>query len=150
MGKKARDQLKAVSRAFGRDWWKLQRISPEKFKCITLTGDILLFRSHGNVPQIIRTFSGGRFDHVGLLLKLAGGEIGILEATGNQGVGLCTWSEFLENGWEQLYPEMAVRRVVFPRTTERLVALQNWVGEVLGKPYGLSIGRMMQKNSISA
>merc|ERR1712039_362431 len=101
-------------------------------------------------PKIIRAASGGgRFDHVGLILKLDGGAIGLLESTGNVGVGMVTWEEFVENEWQNLYPELALRRVTFPRTAQRVTALQTWCAGVMGKPYGLTVGKLMQRNSIS-
>eukprot|EP00405_Crypthecodinium_cohnii_P010772 CAMPEP_0206426078 /NCGR_PEP_ID=MMETSP0324_2-20121206/4165_1 /ASSEMBLY_ACC=CAM_ASM_000836 /TAXON_ID=2866 /ORGANISM="Crypthecodinium cohnii, Strain Seligo" /LENGTH=520 /DNA_ID=CAMNT_0053890967 /DNA_START=82 /DNA_END=1641 /DNA_ORIENTATION=- len=131
-------------------WWKVKSITPGKFSLIARTGDILLFRSPGTLPQLIRTASGGRFDHVALLLRLDGGRIGLLEATGNQGVGLCSWDEFVGNEWYQIYPEIALRRVSFERSEDSLTELQQWAGRVLGKPYSLSIGKLMQRKSISA
>lgn len=136
---------------FGRRrWWKVRRISPSKFQRVAQTGDILLFRSTGGAPKVIRTASGGRFDHVALVLKLADDEIGLFEATGNLGVGLCTWQEFLENEWQALYPELALRRVRFPRTAERLSALEAWCSEVNGRPYGLTLSKLRQRASVSA
>lgn len=143
-------KVPAELETFGRLWWKVDRISPEKFADLANTGDVLLFRSAGALPKLIRGASGGRFDHVALLLRLADGELGLLEATGTEGVALCTWSEFVENEWQNLYPEMALRRVRFERSRERLTALQTWATGVIGKPYCLTVGRLMQRNSVSA
>mmetsp|Transcript_117515 Transcript_117515/g.365291 ORF Transcript_117515/g.365291 Transcript_117515/m.365291 type:complete len:288 (+) Transcript_117515:1289-2152(+) len=137
--------------SFGRGhWWKVKRISPTKFAQIAQTGDVLLFRSAGTAPRIIRAASGGRFDHVALLLKLADGQLGLFEATGNLGVGLCTWQEFLENEWHLLYSQLALRRVRFPRTPERLLPLEAWCAEVNGKPYSLTVTKLRQRESVSA
>ncbi|CAE7466432.1 unnamed protein product [Symbiodinium pilosum] len=129
-------------------WWKVSRISPETFKHVAETGDVLLFKSEGTFPRLIRAASaGGRFDHVGLILRMEGDTIGILEATGNEGVGLCTWRTFLANGWQNLYPEMALRRVRCTRNQEALFALQEWVGKVIGKPYNLSVSKLRHRGS---
>merc|ERR1712113_639032 len=71
------------------------------------------------------------------------------EATGNLGVGLCTWKEFMDNDWQSLYPELALRRVRFPRTAERLNALEKWCGQVNECPYSLSVTKLRQRNSVS-
>lgn len=133
-------------------WWKVSRITPETFDYIADTGDVLLFKSQGTFPQLIRAASraaamNGRYDHVGLILKLEGGATAILEATGNEGVGLCTWSNFLANNWQKLYPELALRRVRCNRNAETLGVLQEWVGNVIGKPYNISVGKLNHRGS---
>lgn len=133
-----------------RHWWKVKRVTPEKFVHIAQTGDVLLFRSEGTAPMIIRAASGGHFDHVALILKLHDGTLALLEATGNLGVGVCTWTEFVENSWQNLYPEIAIRRVRFQRTAERLSALEAWCFAVNGKPYSLTISKLRQRESVSS
>ncbi|CAJ1424189.1 unnamed protein product [Effrenium voratum] len=147
------DQLNDFSYSrFRAAWWKVSRISPDTFKEIADTGDILLFKSSGAFPRLIRAASqgasmAGRYDHVGLILKLEGGAIGILEATGNEGVGLCTWRNFLSNNWQALYPELALRRVRCNRSPEKMQALQEWVGSVIGKPYNISVSKLRHRGS---
>jgi len=133
-----------------RHWWKVKRVTPEKFVHVAQTGDVLLFRSEGTAPMIIRAASGGHFDHVALILKLHDGTIALLEATGNLGVGVCTWNEFVENKWQNLYPEIAIRRVRFQRTEQRLSALEAWCFAVNGKPYSLTISKLRQRESVSS
>lgn len=133
----------------GVSWWRMNRISAETFASLAQTGDVLLFRSPGGFPKLIRMASGGgRYDHVGLILKLLDGKIGILEATGNEGVGLVTWDNFLANNWQDLYPEMALRRVRCPRPQEHLEALQKWVLSVIGKPYRLTYNKLTRRGSV--
>lgn len=131
-------------------WWKVTRIAKAKFEQIARTGDLLLFTSPGTVPQFIRSASGGRFDHVALVLRLSGGGIGLLEATGTLGVGLVAWDEFVNREWHLIYSNLALRRVTFERSQEQITALQEWAITVLGKPYGLTWGKLMQRNSVSA
>lgn len=125
-------------------WWKISRISPEQFVDIADTGDVLLFRSHGFIPRLIRAASGcGRYDHVALVLKIGDGtQLALMEASGNTGVKLCLWSRFIANDWQEIYPEMALRRVHFDRTDERLDALEEWCHQVIGKPYGLTMNKL--------
>lgn len=133
---------------FEDDWWRISRIPPERFEELADSGDVLLFRSKGNMPRLIRAASGGgRFDHVALILKLAGGKIGLLEATGNEGVGVVLWETFIANQWQKLYPELAVRRCRFPRNPERLARLQSWTATVLGKPYSLTVDKLFRRYS---
>lgn len=140
-------QLNTLGR---RHWWKVKRVTPEKFVHIAQTGDVLLFRSEGTAPMIIRAASGGHFDHVALILKLHDGNLALFEATGNLGVGVCTWAEFVENSWQNLYPEIAIRRVRFQRTADRLAALEAWCFAVNGKPYSLTISKLRQRESVSS
>jgi hypothetical protein len=139
--------------SFGRTsgaWWKVSRISPKRFEQLADTGDVLLFRSRGSMPRVIRAASGnGRFDHVALLLRLDNGDVGLLEATGNNGVGVVEWKEFIANQWQSLYPELALRRVFIKRSPDVMRRLQDWCGEVIGKPYGLTISKLRQRNSVS-
>lgn len=131
-------------------WWQVTQIDLKKFEQIARTGDILLFRSPGNMPMLIRTASGGCYDHVALILKLSGGTIALLESTGVQGVGLVTWEEFVARKWHLIYDELALRRVSFERTDVLITALQQWAISVLGKPYGITVGKLMERKSISA
>lgn len=135
-------------------WWKVDRVSPDKFKDAVETGDILLFRSLGAAPKIIRTFSSGCWDHVALLVRLVdpeyGPTVGLLESTGGEGVGIVVWDDFLNYGWDALYPSMAIRKVHFTRSKAKLNELQRWIGTVLGKPYGLTLTKLAQRKSVSA
>jgi len=135
---------------FGKKWWKVDRISPSRFVEIADTGDLLLFRSKGALQGVIRAIGGGKYDHVGLVLKLAQGNIALLESTGSDGVGICTWKEFCENGWHLLYPILALRRVGFDRSPARLTALQKWCTQIIGKPYSLTFGKLFQRKSVSS
>lgn len=128
-------QLNASYR-LGGTWWKVQRISANEFVNLADTGDILLFRSKGVFSRLVRAASGPRaqYDHVGVLVRLGDGNLGILEATGS-GVDILPWSEFLENEYQDLYRELALRRVHFKRYQLRLQAFQTWCHEVVGKPY---------------
>lgn len=133
---------------FDRAWWRVSRILPHQFETLAQTGDVLLFRSKGAFPKLLRAVSGrARFDHVGIILKLDTNVVAVLEATGNTGVGVCTWKEFLENEWHKLYPELALRRVRFQRDPERLQRLQEWINEVIGKPYSLTVSQLARRGS---
>eukprot|EP00746_Dinoflagellata_sp_MGD_P162025 gnl/MRDRNA2_/MRDRNA2_89404_c0_seq1.p1 gnl/MRDRNA2_/MRDRNA2_89404_c0~~gnl/MRDRNA2_/MRDRNA2_89404_c0_seq1.p1 ORF type:complete len:510 (-),score=130.62 gnl/MRDRNA2_/MRDRNA2_89404_c0_seq1:6-1475(-) len=128
-------------------FWKYKRISPEKFEDMCNTGDIMLFRAKSSDAKLQRAFTGAHFDHVGIILKFAGGEIAFLEAHGGEGVGLCTWSEFVENEWQTLYPEMVLRRVYCPRSDETIVKFFEWTKEVVGKPYKISYDKLTRRVS---
>lgn len=125
-----------------RAWWRVDRISASQFDELADTGDVLFFKTTGTIPKIIRGWTRGRYDHCALMVRLSSNSLAVLEATGNYGVGLCSWKQFIENRWYLLYPEMAVRRVQFPREKQRLLALQNWLLQVIGKPYKLTMEKM--------
>lgn len=119
-------------------WWKVPRISPVELEAMAQSCDILLFRCPGAFPRVIRSVSRCRFDHVGILLKLADGKLALLEAVGSEGVIVTSWDAFIAFQLENLYPEIAFRKVTCTRTPETLQAFQNWVSSVIGKPYSLS------------
>lgn len=129
-------------------WWKILRISPETFENLADTGDVLLFRSRGIGSQLIRSAGRSRFDHVALVLRLPEG-LCLLEATGNEGVAFCFWNYFMAQHWQTLYPELALRRVHFDRTHDRLFALQEFCNKVVGKPYGLDARKLIRWQSSS-
>eukprot|EP00927_Polykrikos_kofoidii_P066166 TRINITY_DN61814_c0_g1_i1.p1 TRINITY_DN61814_c0_g1~~TRINITY_DN61814_c0_g1_i1.p1 ORF type:complete len:574 (-),score=90.84 TRINITY_DN61814_c0_g1_i1:89-1810(-) len=135
--------------SLGKAWWKTSRISSEQFEELAVTGDVLLFRSKGTIPKLIRAVSRGPFDHVGMVIRLSSGGIGILEATGGEGVGVTLWNNFLKNGWHLLYPTLALRRVRCDRRDGRLKDLQTWCAAVIGKPYALSLRKLTQRTSIT-
>lgn len=131
-------------------WWSEWHISSEQFERVAETGDILLFRSRGAAPAVIRAVTAGHYDHVGLLLRFGPNNLLVLESTGREGVGVVTWKEFMEQEWHLLYPEMALRRLRFERSEERLDNIREWVLEVSGKPYRITPKKLMQRNSISS
>ena len=67
------------------------------------TGDILLFRSKKFSSKLQRTFTRSNYDHIALLLKYTNGKVVIFEATGKEGIVLCTWESFIKNNWHKIY-----------------------------------------------
>ena len=55
------------------------------------------------------------------------GHLIIFEATGDLGVSLTDWKDFIENKWDELYDKIVYRKMYFERTNERLEALESFI-----------------------
>uniref|UniRef100_A0A0G4FYN5 PH domain-containing protein n=1 Tax=Chromera velia CCMP2878 TaxID=1169474 RepID=A0A0G4FYN5_9ALVE len=128
-------------------FWKHDRIAPSRFEELADTGDLLLFRSKTKRAKIQRLFTRGEYDHVGVLLRFKNSQLALLEATGDSGVGIVTWEEFVYNEWQDLYDRLVLRRVYFDRKPDKLKAFSKFCKAVLGKPYKLSASKLMRRNS---
>eukprot|EP00742_Colponemidia_sp_Colp-10_P003981 GILJ01004247.1.p1 GENE.GILJ01004247.1~~GILJ01004247.1.p1 ORF type:complete len:435 (+),score=58.07 GILJ01004247.1:722-2026(+) len=125
--------------------WKFSRIPETKFSQIADTGDILLFTSKDALAGIQRTFTWSNYDHVGLVIRHRGGRLAVLEATGEEGVAITSWNEFVHYKWYELYRRIVLRRLIGGRTPERLQQLQSFIFSVVGKPYGLSAKKLFRR-----
>eukprot|EP00923_Selenidium_pygospionis_P042483 GHVN01073469.1.p2 GENE.GHVN01073469.1~~GHVN01073469.1.p2 ORF type:complete len:575 (+),score=84.09 GHVN01073469.1:3205-4929(+) len=128
-------------------FWKIDRVAPHKFQEIADTGDILLFRTRRTVSKIQRLLTRGAYDHVAMILRKKNGAIQILEAMGDTGVALQSWSMFVERGWFLAYERVVLRRVHFPRSRTKLKALAAFCKESVGKPYRLSVSKLLKQES---
>eukprot|EP01068_Selenidium_serpulae_P000627 Selendium_serpulae@DN11131_c0_g1_i1.p1 len=129
-------------------FWKIDRISPKKFQEIVDTGDVILFRTKRTVSRIQRILTGGVYDHVGLVIRKKNGNLQLLEAMGDTGVALQGWTMFIERGWFLAYERVAIRRLHFPRSRTKLNALAEFCKENVGKPYKLSVSKLMKTETI--
>eukprot|EP00388_Colpodella_angusta_P009356 GDKJ01024953.1.p1 GENE.GDKJ01024953.1~~GDKJ01024953.1.p1 ORF type:complete len:438 (+),score=104.42 GDKJ01024953.1:27-1340(+) len=125
-------------------WWKFDRITPSAVEEFAQSGDVLLFRTTSNVAQIQRVVTRGIYDHVAIFLRFGKDKLFFLEATGDAGVTMVAWKEFMLQRWYQLYDALAIRRVQFDRSASTLKKLQLFAKSVLGKPYSISPSRMLQ------
>lgn len=87
------------------------------------------------------------YDHVGLVLKYQTGQIYVLEAANEMGVGIFSWDGMLKNGWFQLYTMVVCRQLEIERTPEFLQSLQEFVRESLDKPFRLSLSQLLHNKS---
>eukprot|EP00928_Gymnodinium_smaydae_P033177 TRINITY_DN23830_c0_g1_i1.p1 TRINITY_DN23830_c0_g1~~TRINITY_DN23830_c0_g1_i1.p1 ORF type:complete len:469 (-),score=77.11 TRINITY_DN23830_c0_g1_i1:209-1615(-) len=133
----------------GKRWWKVRRITNALFQNLADAGDILLFRSKGKIPKVQRTITGGDYDHIAFIVRLRNKELAILEATSTFGVTVCSWKEFLANGWQNSVTILALRRVIFDRTAEKVKEFYRWSSTVVGKPYSLSYKKLKERNSMT-
>ena len=99
------------------------------------------------MTKITRAVSKSYFDHVAMVLKFETDpdEVYLVEATGNLGVSLNKWSFLREHvGEGNFYKKMILRHVEFDRGDSMVDALEKFLGEAVGKKYGLG-GLLKQK-----
>eukprot|EP01084_Bolivina_argentea_P130793 230907_1 len=77
------------------------------------TGDILLFKSKNASGNLVRAATNGGYDHIGMIFRLKGGKVGILEALGT-GVQVFLWENFRKYKWFEQYPKIAMRSLIIP------------------------------------
>ena len=122
-------------------------MSESQFKEQADTGDILLFRGSMAVTKITRAVSRSYFDHVAMVLKFETDpdEVYLVEATGNLGVSLNKWTYLREHvGEGKFYKKMIMRHIEFDRGDKMVESLEKFLGEAVGKKYGLK-GLLKQK-----
>eukprot|EP00742_Colponemidia_sp_Colp-10_P002997 GILJ01003198.1.p1 GENE.GILJ01003198.1~~GILJ01003198.1.p1 ORF type:complete len:467 (+),score=67.59 GILJ01003198.1:137-1537(+) len=138
-------RINMTSVALQSKFWKFDRISEKQFRDMADTGDIILFRSKDAVAKMQRSFTRSHWDHVGVILRYRDGDIALFEATGLEGVAICTWNEFMHHKWHLLYPRLALRRLYVDRTRARVTQLETFIKEVIGKPYKLTAKKLMNR-----
>jgi hypothetical protein len=127
--------------------WRFDHMSSSQFCATADTGDILLFRGSQTGSKITRAFTGGYFDHVAMVLKFESdpNEIYFVEATGNMGVSLNSWSKLKEHvGPGKFYKKLIFRHVNFERGDKMVDNLERFLSEAVGQSYGLG-GLLKQK-----
>jgi hypothetical protein len=77
--------------------------------------DLLLFKGKNVSAKLQRSFTRSEYDHVALILRYSNGEIYLFEATGKDGVGLCSWQTFMRNKWHLLYEKLVFRHLEINR-----------------------------------
>ena len=92
--------------------------------------DVLLFRGKNITSKFQRSFTGSHYDHVALILRYGNNELVLLEATGREGVGLCSWSCFMRNKWQNLYKKLVLRHLEVQRTDKMIETLEKFVKQV--------------------
>ncbi len=61
-------------------FWHYLRISPAAVQQTANTGDLVLFRSSGAMPWILRVLMCSTTDHIGVIIKEKSGEVYLLES----------------------------------------------------------------------
>ena len=96
------------------NFWKVCRISSSELLTSAMTGDILLFTGKQMQDRIIRTMTGSRYDHVGMLIKYQkSGEVFLFESLTGVGVQRWSWQHYQQqNYWRQNYSKIVYRRLL--------------------------------------
>ena len=66
-------------------------------------------------------------DHVGLLLRYSTGTVILFEATGDTGVTLTDWHDFIDFKWHRLYEKIVYRKLYCERPAEMLESLEAFI-----------------------
>lgn len=82
-----------------------------------------------------------------MILKNVKGELLFIEATSNQGVAIYSWKAFVKHKCYQYYEKTVYRPLIFARTYERLLQIQEFQKKVIGMKYKLNPLRLLQKYS---
>lgn len=111
------------------------------------TGDLLLFETHGFIPNSIRKLTSSKYDHVGVVivkeLDHGGREECFLEASGDQyGVNLHDLRKRLHE-WYLADAKICYRRLNCIRDLKFHIRTNDFVNKVQGLKYGYSIKALM-------
>ena len=82
-----------------------------------------------------------------MLLKCTRNKLAFIDATSNEGVSVCNWSEFTNKGYYKCYDKIVYRPLEFNRNYENQSALEKFIKKVVGKKYKLNPLKMIQKYS---
>lgn len=115
--------------------WRFDTSSEKQFFDKADTGDILIFIGNSGNAKLIRTLTGGNFDHVAMILKFEADQddLYLVEATGNKGVALNKW-EYLRPhiGESKFYKKVIFRHVHFNRHNDKVDKLELFLKEAIG------------------
>jgi len=131
------------------NFWRYPFIREADFLSEVDSGDLVLFRGTDRAAKLQRAATRSEYDHVGLLLRVASGQVMLLEATGNLGVNMVPWRYFRERGWYRIYDKIAYRKVYFARSPTQMLALKSYIQAVLGSQYSLTVSKLLMHRSIS-
>jgi len=99
---------------------------------IARTGDLVLFKSKHPSGLIIRSWSGGDYDHIAMIYRFSN-DVVLLEALGggfigggkSEGIKIFAWKNFVVERWHDQYSSVILRRLVAPsKVTKRQVVIK--------------------------
>ena len=111
-----------------------------------------MFKASSAGAALTRTFTHSKYDHVAMILRMEGnlGEVFIIDATGNNGVAICTWSSLRDHiGSNKYYRKVIYRHVDFNRSKQMVKKLDQFLSEVVGKKYDIGPKKLLRKKSES-
>eukprot|EP01083_Nonionella_stella_P283486 964988_1 len=124
-------------------------ISFEDISLYSNTGDILLFTSKSKSSACVRAATGGTFDHVGMIFRVKGGKVGVLEALGS-GIQVFLWRNFRKYKWHEQYTQISFRSLIIPDVEIRKDIkrkLARFVKTVVNRHYGINPIGLIRKQS---
>ncbi|KAL4453192.1 hypothetical protein ABPG74_015423 [Tetrahymena malaccensis] len=134
-----------------REFWKKDRICLNEFESLADTGDLILFKGMTFGEKVVRNLINCEYNHVGLILRTnnESNNLLILEATGDEGVGILSWKTFLHENWQELYHKISLRKLIIERTDEMLTKMESFIRYAIGKEYSVSFSKLFKKRSNS-
>ncbi|CAI2366371.1 unnamed protein product [Moneuplotes crassus] len=130
-------------------FWKEEYLDVDEFKELADNGDLLLFKSQTFGTKFQRVVTRSEYDHVGMIVLCETDKdvntIFLLEAVCDDGVRLV---EFLPNldKYFDAYPKIVYRPLQGIERDEKLLTdLDDYLEEVLGKKYNISLTKLMRK-----
>ncbi|KAL4497114.1 hypothetical protein ABPG72_019434 [Tetrahymena utriculariae] len=134
-----------------REFWKKDRICLNEFESLADTGDLILFKGMTFGEKVVRNLINCEYNHIGLILRTNNdsNNLLILEATGDEGVGILSWKTFLHENWQELYHKISLRKLIIERTDEILTKMESFIRYAIGKEYGVSFSKLFKKRSNS-
>ena len=131
-----------------RKFWKRLYISSAQFHEIADHGDIMLFKSSSFGSFALRVASNSEYDHVGMIIRGKKGEVFLYECLGAGGVQLNDIDYFLDNDWDKMYQQIAIRKLHCDRTPDFITKFRKFCSKLLGSPYKISAEKLLRKKSI--
>eukprot|EP00347_Sterkiella_histriomuscorum_P023057 403336117 len=110
-----------------KNFWVGERISENQFQYFVDSGDLLLFKGKSFTSKLNQFAQNSDYDHVGLLLRYSQGNVVLFEATGETGVTLTDWHDFLYNDWHLLYDKIVYRKLHWERPSNLLTKLETFI-----------------------
>jgi len=79
--------------------------------------------------KILRNVLGCEYNHIGMILRTSNSDnnLIILEATGDEGVGLLSWKTFIKRNWQDLYYKISLRKLQVERTDCMLQKIESFI-----------------------
>mmetsp|Transcript_70662 Transcript_70662/g.132243 ORF Transcript_70662/g.132243 Transcript_70662/m.132243 type:complete len:490 (-) Transcript_70662:84-1553(-) len=145
--------LSGNAAASKKNFWRYPFAKESTFLSEAESCDILLFRSRDEASpgaRLQRSLTTAAYDHVGMVLRRATGELHVMEALGGEGVYREDWHAFLARGWHQYYSHIVWRKVYFRRSHQQMENLERFVASAIGAEYGLDMNKLFlsRKNSL--
>lgn len=112
-------------------------------------GDVVLFRTSGVLQGLQRTFTGSRYDHVGVVIRIPWGStkpsaLHLLEST-SDGVRTYQLARRMR-AWHLSNAIVVVRQLKNVRRSDSFLStLDGFVSDVDGLPYGLTLGKLLRR-----
>jgi hypothetical protein len=123
----------------------VDRLEWRRFLQTAKTGDLLLFRGQGRMPNLQRTITGAEYDHVAIVLEDKTGKLHIFESVGGEGVSTIQMEAFVQMGYYSVYDKVALRRLSPPLTASQTAALDKFVQDEIGKQYKLNFRKLSRQ-----